>query len=128
MANKPSATKKKIFISFDFENDRALKNEIVGYSQNGDAGFKVAGWSMKPENINTKWLKEAKYRISKCDALLVLTGEHTTDALGVKKELEIAKSAGIKIIHLTAHPQYKAVEGAGDATDMSLEGLKGLLS
>lgn len=127
MAKNSAPTKKKIFISFDFDNDRALKNEIVGYSQNGDAGFKVAGWSMKPENINNKWLKEAKYRISKCDALLILTGEYTSEAEGVKKEIEIAKSANIKIIHLTAHPQYKPIGGAGEATDMTLESLKGLL-
>lgn len=120
-------TKKKIFISFNIANDRALKNEIVAQSQMENALFKVANWSMAPENINSKWIKEAKFRISKCDALVVLTGENTHQAAGVTKEIEIAKAAKIEIIQLLSHPQSTAVETAGTPHDWSFETLQELL-
>jgi len=120
--------KKKIFISFDMSNDRALKNEIVAQSQMYGANFKIAGWSMTPENINSKWMKEAKFRIGKCDALVVLTGDNTHQAEGVKKEIEIAHAANVKIIQLLSHPQNSPVEAAGTPNDWSPETLQDLLN
>lgn len=119
--------KKKIFISFNIAHDRALKNEIVAQSQMDGANFKISGWSMAPENINSKWIKEAKFRISKCDALVVLTGENTHQADGVKKEIEIANTAKIKIIQLLSHPQITPVEAAGTPNDWSPDTLQELL-
>lgn len=119
--------KKKIFISFDIAHDRALKNEIVAQSQMDGANFKISNWSMAPKEIDAKWIKEAKFRIKKCDALAVLTGENTHQAEGVKKEIEIAAAADVKIIQLLSHPQITPVEPAGTPHDWSAETLKELL-
>ena len=72
-------------------------------------------------------MKEAKYRITRCDILMVLIGEHTADAAGVAKEIEIAKAAKIKIIQLTSHPQHKTIDAAGTADDLSLNSVMKLL-
>ena len=98
-------TKKKIYISYDFANDRAFKNELVAASQGEGANFKIANWSMKPENINAKTLKEIKFHISKCDALVILVGENTATSESVKQELDLAKALDKPIIPLLAHPQ-----------------------
>lgn len=113
-------TKKKIFISFDFNNDTALKNEFVGLSQKDDASFKVANWSLNPKSIDKKWMKESKYHMSRCDMLLVLIGEHTQHMPGVKKEIEMAKELGIKIAQILSHPQYTPLEDAEVVTEDDL--------
>lgn len=119
--------KKKIFVSFDFEADRALKNEIVASSQKPDAAYKVSNWSMKPDEKNPKWLKEAKYRITRCDILAVLTSDNTHQAPGVIKEVEIATAANIKVIQLSAHPQNEPLKSAGECIDWTEENLNKLL-
>ena len=120
--------KKKIFISSDFASDRALKNEIVAQSQNDGANFKIANWSMKPDTANAKWLKEAKFHITRCDILVVLVGDNTNGNVGVRKEIEIAAQTKTKIIQLLAHPQNTQIEGAGKAHDWTFETLYELLS
>jgi len=119
--------KKKIFVSFDFAADRALKNEMVSSSQKPDAKYKVSNWSMKPDGNDPKWLKEAKYRITRCDILAVLTGDNTHQAPGVLKEIEIAKAANIKVVQLSAHPQNPPVTSAGTSVDWSDENFNKLL-
>lgn len=119
--------KKKIFVSFDFATDRNLKNEIVASSQKPDAAYKVSNWSMKPDEKNPKWLKEVKYRITRCDVLVVLCGENSHQAPGLLKEVEIATAANIKVIQLTAHPQNAPVTSAGESFDWTDENLNKIL-
>ena len=113
-------SKKKIFISFDFNNDTALKNEFVGLSQKDDAPFKVANWSLNPKSIDKKWMKESKYHLSRCDMLLILVGEHTQHMPGVKKEVEIAKGLGINTAQILSHPQYTPIPDVEIATEDDL--------
>lgn len=122
-------SKKKIFVSFDFDNDRELKNAIVAKSQNADAPFKVANWSMKPNDQDKKWQKEAKFRISRCDILLVLAGENTHQAIGVKQEIAIARAQNMKIIQLKGDNEKDCpiVEFAGKQHDWTWDNLVKLL-
>ncbi len=126
-ANNDNKGKKKIFVSFDFDNDRDLKNEMVAFSQNEDANFKVSNWSMKPVDMTRQWEKQVKYHITRCDVLVVLIGEQTADAPGVKHEIEIARANNIKIIQMTSHPQHRVIDAAGQAHDLSLESISELL-
>ena len=52
MMTDRDTAKKKIYISYDFHNDKDLKNEIVGKSQHKDATFKIANWSSKEDVKN----------------------------------------------------------------------------
>lgn len=119
--------KKKIYISYDFANDRALKNELVAASQADGANFKIANWSMKPADLNAKTLKDVKFHISKCDALVIIVGENTETSQAVKHELELAKALDKPIITLLAHPQNTPPEGADNPQDWSPETLSDLL-
>ncbi len=119
--------KKKVYISFDFQNDRAFKNELVSASQAKDASFKIANWSTKPVNIGPKWLKETKYHIGRCDAFVVVIGENTEMAEGVRHELDIAETIGKLIIPLLAHPQNTLPKGIVEAHDWSPDTLTSLL-
>ena len=119
--------KKKVYISFDFQNDRAFKNELVAASQAEGANFKIANWSTKPANIDPKWLKETKYHISRCDAFVVVIGVNTKTAKGVRHELDIAENIGKLIIPLLAHPQNTLPKGIIEAHDWSPNTLTALL-
>lgn len=119
-------SKNKIYVSFDQNNDRDLKNMVVGGSQAEGAGYKVAGWSSKIGDNEKIWRKETKYKMSRCDQFLLLVGENTCNVDVVKKELEVAKSLGIKITQLSSHPDYKNLEEAGEAADLNEEALANL--
>lgn len=119
-------SKNKIYVSFDQNNDRDLKNMIVGGSQAEGAGYKVAGWSSKIGDNEKIWRKETKFKMSRCDMFLLLIGENTTNVDVVKKELDLAKSLGLKITQLSSHPDYPTFEDAGEATDLNEEALTSL--
>ncbi len=40
-------SKTRVFVSFDFDNDKKLKDFIIGQSRNPDSPFEVADFSMK---------------------------------------------------------------------------------
>ena len=39
--------KQRLFISFDFDNDKILRGFIVGQARNPDSPFEIEDWSMK---------------------------------------------------------------------------------
>jgi len=123
-------SQKKVFVSFDFDKDRELKNSIVGQSQKDDAPFKISGWSSKADEKNNKWIKEAKYRISKCDVLVVMVGENTHQSAGVNKEVEIARDANMQVFQLNGAREEACapVEGAGKLHDWTWDNVVKLLS
>ena len=41
--------KKKVFVSFDFDNDKVLKEFIIGQSKLSDSPFEVSDHSLKEE-------------------------------------------------------------------------------
>lgn len=86
--------KKKVFISFDYDNDEALKHLLVGQSKNEDSPFELADWSIK-EHITGDWQAKAKNRIRSVDVVTVICGEKTHTANGVSAELSIAQSEGV---------------------------------
>ena len=46
---------KKVFVSFDFDNDKALKVFSIGQSKLLDSPFEVADWSMKEAAPQRSW-------------------------------------------------------------------------
>lgn len=83
-------TKKRIFISFDFDHDEDLRNLLVGQSKNPDSPFELADWSVK-EHMTGDWKAKVRTRIKSVDQVLVICGQHTHTATGVAVELAIAK-------------------------------------
>jgi hypothetical protein len=86
-------TKKKTFISFDYDHDARLKDLLVGQAKNTDAPFEIADHSIK--SASSDWKTKALSRIKSCDIVIVLCGEHTDMASGVSVELKIAQEQSV---------------------------------
>ncbi|MCH7914541.1 MAG: hypothetical protein IH856_16160 [Deltaproteobacteria bacterium] len=88
------AIKKRVFISFDYDNDLNLKNLLVGQAKNDDSPFEIADFSIK-ETISEDWKKRARTRIKGCDVVAGICGEHTDTALGVSAEVKMAQEEDV---------------------------------
>lgn len=122
--------KKKVFISFDFDNDKVLKDFIIGQAKNSDSPFEVSDYSLKEAAPEKDWETKAKAAISRADKFIVMLGSKTKKAPGVLKEVKMAKELNkdcFQIIGYTEGSSDWAVEGAGRTYRWSWETLKDLL-
>lgn len=87
-------TKKRAFISFDFDHDSELRDLLVGQSKNPDSPFEIEDWSLK-ESLTGDWKDKVRTRIKKTEVVIVLCGHYTDTALGVSIELSIAQDEKI---------------------------------
>ena len=92
---------KRVFISFDYDNDSALKEFLVGQSRHSDSPFTIADWSIKV--ASPTWKAEARRRIRASDLVIVICGKHTDKAVGVAIELTIAQEEGIDYFLLNGY-------------------------
>ena len=81
--------KKRVFISFDYDHDVAIKELLVGHAKNEASAFSISDWSIKEESVT--WKAEAAERIKRSDVVIVLCGENTDCARGVGIELELTQ-------------------------------------
>ena len=126
MANR----KARVFVSFDFDNDRALKEFIIGQSRLSDSPFNVEDWSMKEAAPQANWEAEAERRISQSDKVVVMVGPKTHRAPGVLKEVAITRRLQKPIFQVIgyrdSHPTV--VPDAGRLYRWDWESLKKLLA
>lgn len=85
---------KRVFISFDYDNDASLKTLLAGQAKNPDTPFNIQDFSVK-EPMTGDWKAKVRTRIKGCDVVIVLCGEKTHTASGVAAEHKIAKEEGI---------------------------------
>jgi hypothetical protein len=120
---------KKVFISFDFDNNQDLKNLLVGQAKNPDSPFKISDWSLKESAPELDWVNKAEAKIKNVDIVVVITGTYTYRASGVLKEIALARKYNKKVVQIK--PQvtnpYRVVD-AGVLYDWTWENLKKLLS
>ena len=91
-------TKKRAFISFDYDHDLDLKNLLVGQAANPESPFEIADWSLK--GAEPDWEEKCRQRIKRCDLVIVIVGEHMATATGVKKEVAITREEEIPMFGL----------------------------
>ncbi len=96
------ANKKRVFISFDYDNDEALKEFLVGQAKKDDSPFTLSDWSIK-EHIDGNWKEKAKKRIKAVDIVCVICGKNTDKATGVSAELKIAQEESIEYFLLAGY-------------------------
>ena len=122
-------SKTKVFVSFDFDNDKKLKEFVIGQSKNSDSPFEVADWSMKEAAPQRNWEDEAESRIKRSDLVMVMVGPTTHKAPGVLKEVEMARQNGIPIVQIIGYKDgnYTAVPNAGRLYSWNWDNLKKLL-
>lgn len=122
-------TKKRAFISYDFDNDRTLKDFIVGQARLPDSPFEVVDTSLKEAAPMKTWEDKAREAIKRSDIVIVMVGPNTYRAPGVLKEVKMAREEGVKIVQVIGYKDgnYTAVPDAGRLYAWSWENLKGLL-
>lgn len=123
-------TKKKVFISFDFDNDKALKDFIVGQAKNNDSPFDVADYSLKEAAPEADWLAKARAAINRAEVFIVMLGSRTRYASGVLKEVKLAnelQKTKFQIIGYRNGTEDWAVPGAGRTYNWDWDNLKKLL-
>lgn len=85
-------TRCRVFVSFDYDHDSDIKTMLVGQSRLKDSPFCIEDWSLK--EASRDWRSKVRSRIQRVDLVLVLCGHHTHQAVGVGKEVEIAREEG----------------------------------
>ena len=121
--------KPRVFVSFDFDNDKQLKDFIIGQSKNPDSPFEVTDWSMKEAAPERDWELEAEKRVKMVDVVLVMVGSETYKAPGVLKEVSMARKHNKKIVQIIGYKDsnYKPVPDAGRLYSWNWENLKNIL-
>jgi len=123
-------TKLRVFISFDFDNDKVLKDFLVGQSKKTDSPFEISDWSMKEEAPEEHWGEEAERRINDSDMVIVMVGAKTYGASGVLKEIRITRKLEKPIYQIIGYKNknYKPVPDAGRLYSWNWDNLKKLFS
>lgn len=123
--------KTKLFVSFDFDNDRILRDFVIGQAKLPDSPFEVSDYSLKEAAPEKNWEAKAQRAISRADKFVVMLGSRTRFAPGVKKEVAIAKRLGkprFQIIGYRDGSRTWAVPDAGVTYSWNWNNLKKLLS
>ncbi|UUZ65699.1 hypothetical protein LP417_15580 [Polaromonas sp. P1-6] len=122
--------KKRVFVSFDFDNDRVLKDFILGQAKLPDSPFEVIDHSLKEAAPERDWERKARIAIGKAEIVLVMVGAQTYKAHGVLKEVSMAREAGVRIVQLIGYKDgdYTPVPNAGRLYSWNWDNLKKLLS
>jgi hypothetical protein len=121
----------KVFVSFDYDNDKTLKDFIIGQAKLPDSPFDVADHSLKEAAPEKEWEAKARAAINRCDKFLVMLGPKTVDAPGVLKEVAMAmelEKPRFQVIGYTDGTEDWAVPGGGRTYRWNWENLKNLLS
>ena len=122
--------KKRVFVSFDFDNDKILKDFVIGQSRLHDSPFQVIDTSLKEAAPMKTWEDKARNAIKGSELVIVMVGQYTYRAPGVLKEVAIARKEGIPIVQIIGYKDgnYNAVLDAGRLYRWNWENLKKLLS
>lgn len=107
--------KTKVFLSFDFGNDRQLRDLMLGQAKHPDAPFEIINHSLKEAAPEPKWEAKANVAIKRSDLVVVLLGTKTYRAPGVLKEIKMARSAGVPVVQIIGYRkrQYTPIKNAG---------------
>jgi|SRR3972149_8602842 len=122
--------KKKVFVSFDYDNDKTLKEFIIGQAKLPDSPFDVIDFSLKEAAPEKTWLDKARTAISRAEVFIVMLGSNSRNAPGVLKEVKIANELQkdkFQIIGYKDGSEKWAVPNAGRVYRWDWDNLKKLL-
>lgn len=125
-----SMAKTPVFVSFDFDNDKVLKDFIIGQSKHEDSPFDVKDHSLKEAAPEKDWKEKARRAIKRSNVVIVMVGPKTYKAPGVLAEVAIAREEEKKIVQVIGYKDgnYTPVPNAGRLYNWNLDNLKKLLS
>ncbi|MCJ7603448.1 MAG: TIR domain-containing protein [Desulfobulbaceae bacterium] len=96
------ATKKRVFISFDIDNDEGVKKMLALQAKLPDSPFDFKDNSVK-DHLPGDWKQKVSLRMDNVDIVIILCGTKTHTATGVAAELSIAKEKKKPYFLLTAY-------------------------
>lgn len=105
------ASKKRVFISFDYDHDEDIKTLLAGQAKLEDSPFDFTDASVK-EHMDGDWKEKVKRRLKNCDQAIILCGAYTHTATGVSAELKIMQELGMSYFLLegrSAKTCYKPI-------------------
>jgi len=121
----------RVFVSFDFDHDKVLKDFIIGQARLPDSPFQVSDYSLKEAAPQRTWEIKARAAIGRADKFVVMLGPKTRYASGVRKEVAMAKSLGkprFQIIGYRNGSRRWAIPDAGVTYTWNWANLKKLLA
>ena len=97
-----------IFVSFEFDKDNELKSNFYEQAKE-QTPHRVRNCSLNEAYPDDAWKNKAREAIRECDVVVVLIGEDTHNAQGVKVETDIARSLNKPVIQI--RPQKRTYKG-----------------
>ena len=101
----------KIFVSFEFDKDIDLKNNFFQQTKEGTP-HRILNSSLNEAYPDQEWKDKARSAIRGCDIVIVLVGQDTHNAPGVKTEIEIARRLKNPVLRVV--PQGRSYTGVPD--------------
>ena len=106
---------KRVFVSFDTDNDKELRDFIIDQFRLPDFQYQVIAHSEKQAAPIKMWERKTRRAIKRSELVMVVLGPDTYRAPGVLKEVRMAREQAVRIFQVIVHPkgQYKPVPRAG---------------
>lgn len=100
-----------IFISFEADKDKNLKNSFFQQAKTL-THHHVRNCSLNEAGPAQGWQQQARAAIEKCDVVVILIGQDTHNAQGIKAELRIARRLKKRVIQIRPWKRpYNGVPG-----------------
>ena len=121
--------KARVFVSFDFDNDKVLKEFIVAQAKLPDSPFEIHDCSLKEAAPQRNWIEFAERRIKSAELVIVMVGQYSHRAPGVLKEVDLARLYNIPIVQVIGYKDgdYTPVPNAGRLYRWNWENLKNII-
>ena len=97
-----------IFVSFEFDNDKALQNNFYRQAKD-ETNHRIRDCSLHESYPDEDWKRKARNAINQCDVVVVLIGQDTHNAPGVIVETDMARRLNKPIIQI--RPQGRSYQG-----------------
>lgn len=88
-----------IFVSFEFDKDDDLKGSFYTQAKRHTL-HRIRDFSLREAYETAEWKEKARSAISRCDAVIVLIGEDTHNAPGVRTEVSVARQLEKPILQI----------------------------
>ncbi|OMF48711.1 TIR domain-containing protein [Paenibacillus peoriae] len=129
---------KKVFVSYDYDNDRHYKNLLLAWSANESEHFKKFTFEDGSTDISVNSTdigairRAISRRMKQCDIFLLLVGEKTHKSTWCDWEIEKAKELGLKLVAVkisstNTSPKGILNAGASWARSFTFESIKNAL-
>lgn len=115
--------KTRVFVSYDYEHDSNLKDTFIAQSKLQHSPFSIHDVSIQEPTPN--WQQKARTAIKSCDVFVVLLGNYTYQALGVIREVKMARELEKRRFQLRKKGQWpKSLNGAGEVVAWKWKNIK----